>query len=54
MTAYSVACPHCGKEIDSMDSLADSRDMLDHHLLVRHADAPDPTHDPRFDNWEQR
>lgn len=48
MTSYPIQCPHCPRVIDSMDSMADSRAELDHHLLVRHPDLPDPTHDPRF------
>lgn len=47
-TSYPIDCPHCGKTIDSMDSMSDSRAELDRHLLVRHPDLPDPTHDPRF------
>ena len=47
-TSYPLPCPHCGKVIDSMDSVSDTRAELDHHLLVRHPDMPDPTHDPRF------
>lgn len=48
MISYPLTCPHCGKVIDSMDSIADTRADLDCHLLVRHPDLPDPTYDPRF------
>lgn len=47
-TSYPVTCPHCGTVLDSLDSMSDSRAMLDDHLLRRHPDAPDPTHDPRW------
>lgn len=42
-----VRCPHCDREFDSLDSLADSRAMVDTHLRA-HPDLPDPTHDPRW------
>lgn len=48
-TSYPIACPHCGKIIDSLDSMADSRAELDRHLMAQHPDLPDPTHDPRFE-----
>lgn len=47
-TSYPIQCPHCPRVVDSLDSMADSRADLDHHLAVRHPDLPDPTHDPRF------
>jgi hypothetical protein len=47
-TSYPLPCPHCGKVIDSLDSMADTRADLDLHLLRHHPDLPDPTHDPRF------
>lgn len=49
-TSYPLSCPHCGRVIDSMDSMADTRSELDDHLMRRHPDLPDPTHDPRFTN----
>jgi hypothetical protein len=48
MTSYSIPCAYCDRVIDSMDSMSDTRAEYDHHLLVRHADQPDPTFDPRF------
>lgn len=52
MISYPIPCPHCDRIVDSMDSMADSRSELDDHLLARHADLPDPTHDPRFTEFE--
>lgn len=49
VVSYPVTCPHCGKELDSLDSLADSMALLDRHLEARHPDLPDPRHDPRWD-----
>ena len=46
--SYPLPCPHCGAVIDSMDSMSDTRADLDAHLLRRHPDMPDPTHDPRW------
>lgn len=51
-TSYPLPCPHCGKVIDSMDSMADTRADLDTHLLTQHSDLPDPTHDPRWRSHE--
>lgn len=48
MASYPLTCPHCPTVVDSMDSMADSRAELDEHLLAKHPDEPDPTHDPRF------
>lgn len=48
MTSYALPCPYCGRVIDSMDSMADTRAELDGHLLRAHPDLPDPTYDPRF------
>lgn len=50
MTSYPIPCPHCYRVVDSMDSMADSRSELEHHILVRHGDLPDASHDPRFAN----
>lgn len=48
MSSYPIECPHCGRVIDSHDSMSDSRGELADHLLARHPDLPDPTHDPRW------
>lgn len=48
MISYPLPCPICGVVLDSMDSMSDTRADLDDHLLRRHPDRPDPTHDPRF------
>ena len=48
MTSYPLPCPYCERVVDSMDSMSDSRAELDHHLLVKHPDLPDPTYDPRY------
>lgn len=48
MMSYPVPCPHCDHVADSMDSMSDSRAELDAHLLSRHPDRPDPTHDTRW------
>ena len=51
MASYPITCPHphCGRVLDSRDSMSDSRAMLDDHLLWNHPDQPDPTFDPRFE-----
>ncbi len=46
--SYPLPCPYCDHVADSMDSMADTRADLDDHLLRRHPDLPDPTHDPRY------
>lgn len=33
---WPVTCPHCGAEIDSMDSYADSRADLREHIKREH------------------
>jgi len=33
---WSVRCPHCGAEIDSHDSIGDSRAMLRSHIENLH------------------
>ncbi len=52
MTSYPLACPYCGRVIDSLDSMSDTRAEMDDHLLLRHPDLPDPFHDPRWSTPE--
>ena len=33
---WTVACKYCGKEFDSHDSYADSREMLRVHIIKTH------------------
>ena len=36
--SWVVRCSHCGEEFDSHDSYADSYEMLDAHIELKHPD----------------
>jgi hypothetical protein len=38
---YPVTCPVCGTEVDSQDSYADSKEMLRHHIALKHPEVND-------------